>query len=367
LTLGLFNLSTLHARDPTILTQRTEIEREYDNTKRPDVSLRLVMMGTGRFALPTFRGLYASAHEVVALYTQPDRTGRGHHRHVHPLKDAALEHQTPIFQPQNVNTPDSLAELLNLDVDLCVVAAYGQILSTDLLEIPRYGAINLHASLLPRHRGAAPVQYAILKGDSETGVTIFRIEPRLDAGPILDVVRTPIEAKETAGRLEARLAELAAPLTLHVIHQIETGTFPGVSQDSSAATRAPRIKKALGAIDWSGSAEEIERHIRAMQPWPTAFTFLEQQGRKTLRLIVLAAEPCYVDPCNAEPCDIALDDVPGRIIVTNDRRLIVRAGEGSVEIVRLRPEGKGDMTASEFLRGHAVGPHAQMRAAEAAD
>ena len=320
------------------------------------------MMGTGQFALPTLLGLYESDHQIVALYTQPDRTGRGHHRHVQPMKETALERDTPVFQPQNVNAPDSLAELRNLDVDLCVVAAYGQILSADLLEIPRHGAINLHASLLPRHRGAAPVQYAILKGDSETGVTIFRIEPRLDAGPLLDVVRTPIDAKETAGELEARLSELAAPLSLQVIDQIESGKSSGVFQDSSAVTRAPRIKKAFGAIDWCRSAEEIEWHIRAMQPWPTAFTFLEQPDQKSLRLIVLAAEPCDSQPFNAALSDNAMDERPGQIIVTDDRRLFVRSGEGSVEIVRLRPEGKGDMAASEFLRGRSINPNTRMRA-----
>ena len=157
------------------------------------------MMGTGRFALPTFRCLYESAHEVVALYTQPDRTGRGHHRHVHPMKEPAIEHHTPVFQPQNVNTPDSLAEIRELDADLCVVAAYGQILSADLLEIPRHGAINLHASLLPKYRGAAPINWAIVRGEERTGCTVFRIVQALDAGPILTSRLPDLQPDEPAG------------------------------------------------------------------------------------------------------------------------------------------------------------------------
>lgn len=314
------------------------------------MSLRLVMMGTGRFALPVFRALLESNHDVAALFTQPDRKGRGHHRHVNPMKETAVTHGTPVFQPESASSPESLADLRNLAADLYVVAAYGQILSAELLEIPPRGAINVHASLLPRHRGAAPVQYAILRGDAETGVTIFQIEPRLDAGPILGVARTPIGAKETSGELEARLAELAAPLTLDVVDRIEARAVEPVAQDPDEVTRAPRVRKEFGTIDWSRPAEEIERHVRAMQPWPTAYTFLvrphPEGTRRSLRLIVL----------DAEPCDVAGVAEPGRIVSTADGRLVVQAGQCGVEIVRLRPEGKGDMTAAEFLRGHPIGP-----------
>lgn len=319
------------------------------------MSLRLVMLGTGQFALPTFLRLDESNHEVVALFTQPDRTGHGHHRHSQPMKEMALPHGTPIFQPENVNTSESLAQLRKLDADLFVVAAYGQILSEDLLKIPRRGAVNVHASLLPRHRGAAPVQYAILRGDDETGVTIFRIEPRLDAGPILGVVRTAIGDTETSGQLEARLAELAAPLTLDVVDRISAGIVEETPQDASQVTRAPRIRKALGAIDWSGSARDIERHVRAMQPWPNAFTFLRQPDGKALRLIVLAAQACESDSGGE----------PAGIVVADGGRLVVSTGEGGIDILRLRPEGKGDMTAAEFLRGHSVGPGDHMTASPA--
>ena len=314
------------------------------------MSLRLVMMGTGEFALPTFRGWYESKHEVVALYTQPDRTGRGHHRHVHPMKLAALEHGTPVFQPQSVNTEDALAELRTLEADLYVVAAYGQILSAELLEIPRYGAVNVHASLLPRHRGAAPVQYAILTGDTETGVTIFQIDPRLDAGPILGVVSTQIGAAETAGELESRLAELTVPLARTVVDQIDAGTAENSVQDVSQVTRAPRFKKDFGVIDWSRPAVELERHIRAMQPWPKAFTFLCRPEHPAIRIIILAARPCEVPQAA----------LPGQIAVADGNHLVVNTGQGGLELMTLRPEGKSDMTATEFLHGHPLGTDSRM-------
>ncbi|MBT4864936.1 MAG: methionyl-tRNA formyltransferase [Planctomycetaceae bacterium] len=321
------------------------------------MSLRLVMMGTGEFALPTFRGLYESQHEVVALYTQPDRTGRGHHHHVNPMKLTAEEHGTPVFQPQSVNTETALADLRKLEADLYVVAAYGQILSAELLEIPRFGAVNLHASLLPRHRGAAPVQYSILTGDAETGVTIFQIDPRLDAGPVLGVVSTPIGSEETAGELESRLAELTVPLARSVIDQIDSGTVEKSLQDASQVTRAPRFKKNFGAMDWTRSAVEIERHIRAMQPWPKAFTFLCRPEHPAIRLIVISARPC-------ESPDV---ETPGQITVAEGERLIVNTGQGGLELLTLRPEGKGDMAAAEFLHGHPVDAESQLTSAPAGD
>jgi methionyl-tRNA formyltransferase len=187
------------------------------------VPLRLIMMGTGTFALPTFQALIESAHEVVALVTQPDRVGRGHHHHPHPMKDAALEAGIPVLQPEKVNRPEVLEQLTSFGPDLFVVAAYGQILSPDLLEIPRLGAVNVHGSLLPKYRGAAPIQYAIWHGETETGLTLFQLEPKLDAGPILGMVKTPIGPKETAGELHDRLAAIAPPLTLEVLRGLETG------------------------------------------------------------------------------------------------------------------------------------------------
>ncbi|MCA9016136.1 MAG: methionyl-tRNA formyltransferase, partial [Planctomycetaceae bacterium] len=174
--------------------------------------LNVVMMGTGTFAIPAFQALIDSEHQVLGLYTQPDRTGRGHHRHKNPMKELALAQGIPVFQPPKINTPESLEELRQLNADVFLVAAYGQILSQELLDIPRYGSFNLHASLLPKYRGAAPILYAIRNGETKTGVSLFRIERALDSGPVAAMVETPIGPDETTGELQDRLAELAAPL-----------------------------------------------------------------------------------------------------------------------------------------------------------
>ena len=319
------------------------------------MTLRIVMMGTGSFALPTFRGLCESDHDVVALYTQPDRIGRGHHRHRHPLKEAAVEQGITVRQPGDINADGALDELHVLKPDLCVVAAYGQILSPDMLAIPRLGAVNLHASILPKYRGAAPVAHAILAGETETGVTIFQIEPKLDAGPILGVESTTLGAKETTGDVTARLAQLAVPLTTRIVNQIEAGTVRQTPQDPRQVTFAPRFRKADGAIDWTQSADQIDRHVRAMQPWPSPFTFFRHASQKPLRLILLETEPVESDAAIA----------PGEPRIVDDGRLLVGTGEQAIEILRLRPQGRRDMTAAEFLRGHAVAPGDRLTAEDA--
>ena len=318
------------------------------------MSLRLVMMGTGTFALPIFLALYETDHQITGLFTQPDRTGRGHHRHVNPLKNAALEHGTPTFQPPKVNEPDALDCLKSLNADLYVVAAYGQILSRELLSIPRWGAINIHASLLPKYRGAAPIQYAILNGEKETGITIFQIEPQLDAGLMLGVEKTAIQPKETSGELEERLRKVAAGLTMRVIDQIDTGTVCSVPQDSAGVTRAPRIRKEQGAVDWSKSADEIGNHIRAMQPWPNPYTFFCQNDRSPLRLLLLDVET--VSHPSEAGFDVSETTEPGTVICADSTQLVVQAGDDAIRILRLRPEGKRDMTAREFSHAHRVHP-----------
>ncbi|MBW3542961.1 MAG: methionyl-tRNA formyltransferase [Planctomycetes bacterium] len=328
------------------------------------------MMGTGTFALPTFRALVESPHDVAGLFTQPDRGGRGHHQHPHPLKEAALAAGVPVFQPPRVNLPADLDELRSLAPDVCVVAAYGQILSPELLAIPRLGAINVHASLLPKYRGAAPVQYAILHGEEETGVTIFVIEPQLDAGPILATRATSIGAKETAGELEERLSALAVPLVLEVLDGFEQGTLQGRPQDPAAVTKAPRLQKEQGLIDWSRPAVEIERHVRALQPWPTAYTFVPLEGRPPLRLTVLSADVLPLtgsDPFADERCrrreaarpqrGLTPSRESGTVFVdAGGERLLVAAGDGAVELERVKPEGRREMTGAEFLRGYRLEP-----------
>ncbi|MDA0834025.1 MAG: methionyl-tRNA formyltransferase [Planctomycetota bacterium] len=310
------------------------------------MTLRLVMMGTGRFALPTFRELYGTSHEIVGLFTQPDRHGKGHHDHVNPMKQLAEVRNTPVFQPERINLPDGLVSLRELKPDLCVVAAYGQILSAELLSIPKRGAINVHASLLPKYRGAAPIQYALWNGETETGITVFHIHPQLDAGPILGTVSTPIDAKETYGELELRLADLAVPLTLNVIEQIDSGTSQPLMQDASAVTKAPRLKKEQGEIVWSKESRLVDCHVRAMQPWPKPYSYWHHDGRQPLRVIVLEIDPLITSSTPGQ--------APGTVTQCDGKRLFVQTGDGEIEILQIQPEGKRAMKAEEFLRGYPV-------------
>jgi methionyl-tRNA formyltransferase len=323
------------------------------------VALRLVMMATGGFALPTFRALLDQGHTVVGLFTQPDRTGRGHHRHVNPLKELALERGLPVLQPQSAKTPEAIASLAALSPDLCVVAAYGQILSAELLAVPRLGAINVHASILPKYRGAAPIQTAILQGETETGITIFQIEPKLDAGPILGIERTPIGPKETSGELESRLSIIGAELALRVVAQIAAGATQPIIQDSTQASRAPRLKKESGRIDWNRSPRQIDCQVRALQPWPLAYSTLAMRNDKTggvrpgrlLRLIVLEVETSLgLSPGGSS------DALPGTVLSVDNKRFVVQTGSGRLAIDRLQPEGKRAMSAAEFLVGYPARP-----------
>lgn len=307
------------------------------------MSLRLVMLGTGSFALSTFQGLYENSHEIVGLVTQPDRTGRGHHKHVNPMKELATEHGTPVFQPAKANDSESLERLREFDADLFVTAAYGQILSAELLSIPKLGAINVHASLLPKYRGAAPIQFAIINGETETGITIFRIEPKLDAGPVLGVVKTDIGEKETYGELQDRLAELAVPLTCQVVDDLAAGTAQESVQDASLVTKAPRLKKTDGMIPWQKSSRLVSCHIRGVQPWPKPSTVLHS-GDAAIRMLVLGVEPS----------EHSVAGEPGTVEVVEKKRLIVKTADGSVELLSVQPEGKRPMSPAEFLNGRAI-------------
>jgi len=308
------------------------------------LSLRIVFLGTGKLALPVFAALCDSPHDVVGLVTQPDRTGPGHHRHRNPLKELAAERHIPVLQPVRIKTPEAVAELRALNADLFVVAAYGQILSREILEMPRLGTINVHASLLPRHRGATPIHAAILHGDAETGITIIRLVPELDAGPMLATVRTPIGPDETTGALEERLAALAPAITLEAIARLEAGTIREVEQDHAQATHVGKLDKPAGRIPWTQPAVEVERHLRGMQPWPGPFTQLHQPDKPPLRLQILRGEP------------VACDDpaAPGTIIAVDPTQFTVRCGDGALRVTQVHPDGKRPMPAADFLRGRVV-------------
>jgi methionyl-tRNA formyltransferase len=317
-----------------------------------EIAMRLVMMGTGLFAEPTLEALLASPHTIVGLVTQPDRvagaergstrqTGRG-------MKAIAQERGVPVLQPESINTPEGVAALQALQPDLLVVAAYGQILSRDVLAVSPHGGINVHASLLPKYRGAAPIAWAIYHGETRTGVTIIKMSVTLDAGDMLAQEAIDIGPEETAGEVETRLAPLGARLALQVIEQIQNGTVQGRKQDPSQVTKAPKLKKEHGLIDWTRSAEQVRDQIRAMQPWPTAYTFLHQQGQPPIRVIITRTGELVVSPSGP------YHPAPGSMLSFEgiNNAFVATGGNGGIEILELQPAGKRRMTAREFLRGH---------------
>jgi methionyl-tRNA formyltransferase len=305
------------------------------------------MMGAGTFAEPTLEGLLARPGLVVGLVTQPDRAvgaQRGSTRQVGlGMKEIAQSAGVPLFQPESINTPEGVAKLTEWQPDLLVVAAYGQILSKDVLSVPRLGGINVHASLLPKYRGAAPIAWAIYHGETKTGVTIIRMTTGLDAGEMLAQETIDILPEETAGELEARLAPRGAKLALEVVERVQVGPVSGIPQDKSQVTKAPKLKKEDGLIDWTKSAEQVCRQIRAVQPWPTAYTFLHRQGKSAQRIIINRAAVAKEAGSGTA--------IPGQVAESD--RLVVYVGQGMVEIRELQPAGKKRMAAEEFLRGHA--------------
>jgi methionyl-tRNA formyltransferase len=310
-------------------------------------TLRLVMMGTGPFAVPTFEELLESPHQVLALVTRPDRPVHDKHKQSaprNPMREVAGRSKLDIFAPESINSAEALQRLSDWHADLFIVCDYGQILSREALALARLGGINLHGSLLPRYRGAAPIQWAIFHGETETGVSVIHKTPRLDAGPVLVQRRLAIEPDETAGQLEARLATLGPDAVLEAIGRLAEGNTTGIPQDPTLATKAPRLKKTAGLIDWSRSAEQIRDQIRAMDPWPRAYTFWLSADGPPLRLILDVVAVQAGTP-SAEPGMILIADASAGV-------LSVACGSGSLIIQRLQPSGKRPMTAGEFLRGY---------------
>ena len=298
--------------------------------------MRIIALGTGPFAVPSLRALVASEHDVLRVVTRPPRGRRG--EPPAPMAVAAEELGLPLWQPESVNLPESVERLAADEADLLVVCDYGEILKPAALGSTRLGGINLHGSLLPKYRGAAPVQWAVLNGDAETGASVIQMTPGLDAGPILGEVRTPIDPDETAGELEARLSLLGAELTLQTVHGLAAGTQNGKPQDKSLATKAPRLKKEDGLIDWSRPATEIKDQVRGLQPWPRAYTFVPQAKGAPLRLVIDR---------------VALADgsgAPGEVLAA-DKRLVIATGDGALELLDVQPAGKRRMTAGDWLLG----------------
>ncbi|MEK1940449.1 MAG: methionyl-tRNA formyltransferase [Pseudomonas sp.] len=288
-------------------------------------ALRLVFAGTPEFAAEHLKALLASEHEIVAVYTQPDRpAGRGQKLMPSPVKQLAVEHNIPVLQPPTLRDPAAQAELAALNADLMVVVAYGLILPQVVLDTPRLGCINSHASLLPRWRGAAPIQRAVQAGDAESGVTVMQMEAGLDTGPMLLKVRTAISSEDTGGSLHDRLAELGPPAVLQAIAELAAGTLLGEVQNNDLATYAHKLNKDEARLDWSRPAVELERLVRAFNPWPICHSTLNGEPLK-----VLAAHPAEGH------------GQPGEILQASRDGLTVACGEGALRLTRLQlPGGK---------------------------
>jgi len=307
-----------------------------------DAPLRVVFFGTPEFALPTLDALLRSRHQVVGVVTQPDRPrGRGHKTSHAPVKARALDAALSVLQPERLKDARFLADLSALGSDLGVVAAYGKILTDAVLQAPRLGLINVHASLLPRYRGAAPVHRAIMNGERETGVTIMRVVKALDAGPMLAKSTRPIDPDETSDEVERDLARDGAALLAAAVDDIAAGRARETPQDEAAATYAHRLTKADSTIDWRWPADRIHNAVRGLHPWPHAATFLH--GRRLILLRSAVSE----DPTDREP---------GTVLAARADDLVVAAGSGRVRVIELQAEGKRPMTAREFLAGHRIAP-----------
>jgi methionyl-tRNA formyltransferase len=298
-------------------------------------SLRLIFAGTPDFAAEALHALIQSPHEIVAVYTQPDRpAGRGQKLTPSPVKQLALQHQLTVLQPVSLKTAEATAQLRALDADVMVVAAYGLILPPEVLEIPRYGCLNIHASLLPRWRGAAPIQRAILAGDSETGITIMQIDKGLDTGAMLLKLTCPITGEDTAASLHDRLASLGAEAIITALDQLPTLT--ATPQDDREATYAAKLTKQEAVIDWHRPAEELDRLIRAFNPWPVAQTSVNGQ---TLRI------------WSAQPLAGKANVSPGTVIGRDKQGIDVACGEGVLRLTWLQPAGSKPMDVAAFLNG----------------
>jgi methionyl-tRNA formyltransferase len=305
------------------------------------MALRIIFAGTPEFSVPTLNGLIDGGLAPIAVYTQPDRpAGRGRQLTASPVKQTALAHAIPVYQPQSLRKAAAQEQLAAHGADLMVVVAYGLLLPQLVLDAPRLGCVNLHASLLPRWRGAAPIQRALLAGDRESGVAIMAMEAGLDTGPVYLMKRVPIDARDTGGSLHDKLAAAGAQALLEAIPGIAAGVLTPTPQDEAGVTYASKLDKDEAEVSWSRPAVEIERMIRAFDPWPVAYTRLDGL---TLRL--WGSEVSSAD---------AGTTAPGTLLATSRSGIEVATGAGVLRITRLQPPGKRAMTAAEFLNARAL-------------
>ena len=302
--------------------------------------MKIVFMGTPDFAVGALEALVEAGHEVVAVVTQPDKPkGRGKEMQQTPVKVCALKHNIEVFQPKKIKTPEAVEVLRGYAADLFVVAAFGQILSKNILDMPKYGCVNIHASLLPKYRGAAPIQWAILDGEKETGVTIMQMNEGLDTGDMLTKVVIPIEDTDTGESLFDKLAKAGAKLMVETIPQIEAGTLVPQPQDDSLSSYAKMIRKEMGIIDWEKEAVVLERLVRGMNSWPSAYTHF---NNKTLKIWEAAVESGNYDVA------------PGTVAEVTKNSIKVQTGKDLLVLKQVQLEGKKRMEVSAFLLGYSV-------------
>ena len=298
--------------------------------------MKIVYMGTPPFAVPPLQSLISAGHEVVGVVTRIDRpAGRGKVLTPPPVKVAAGQSGVPVFQPKRVREPESIAQIRAMGPDVIVVAAYGQILPGEILALPKYGCVNIHASLLPAYRGAAPINWAIINGETRTGITIMQMDEGMDTGAVLAQESIPIDPRDTTGTLAEKLSQIGSWLVVDSLSRIEAGEISPVPQDPAKATYAPLLKKEDGLIDWEAAAAEIHNRVRGLSPWPGAFSFLDGAMVKVLETEVAEGS-----------------GDPGTLTLQGKDSLTVGTGKELLRIVSMQPEGKKPMTAAEFLRGH---------------
>lgn len=301
--------------------------------------MRVVFMGTPDFSVPALYNI-AKHHTVEAVITQQDRPrGRGHKMQFTPVKEAALELDIPVYQPEKVKSPEFVEVLKEINPDVIVVIAFGQILSKEILDLPKYGCINVHASLLPKYRGAAPIQWAVIDGEKETGVTTMYMAEGLDTGDMIDISKIALDEKETGGSLFDKLSEEGGRLILETLEKLENGTAVRIPQDDELSTYAGKITKELGNIDFTKSAVEIERLIRGLNPWPSAYTHLDGKVLKVW---------------DADAVEEVISVKPGKILETGKNYIKVATGNGSLNIKELQLEGKKRMSAEAFSNGYSI-------------
>ena len=299
--------------------------------------MRVVFMGTPDFSVPTLEKIIEAGHEVIGVVTQPDKAkGRGKKVLFPPVKETALAHNLSVYQPKRARDPEFIEEMKALNPDVMVVVAFGQILPKAILDIPKYGCINVHASLLPKYRGAAPIQWAVIRGEKVSGVTTMQMDVGLDTGDMLLKTEIPLDEEETGGSLHDKLSTLGGNLLIETLEKIEAGDIhPEKQDDSQAGEYARMLDKNLGRIDFSMPAVEIERLIRGLNPWPSAFT---SYNGKTMKLWKAKADNCG-------------QGVPGQVIHVDKNSFTVQTGQGTLQILELQMEGKKRMDAGAFLRG----------------